>query len=160
MRILFIAGGFNSLSQRLFVELTRIGHDVSVELDIDDAVSQEAVDLYRPDLILAPFLQRAIPESITAKHVCLILHPGIPGDCGPSALDWAILNREERWGVTVLEAQAQMDAGPIWAAAGFPMRSASKSSLYRNEVTEAAVRAVLQALRRFDSAAGPPAPRR
>ncbi len=78
MRILFIASGFNSLSQRLFVELTAKGHEISVELDIDDAVSQEAVDLYAPDLILAPFLKRAIPESIFSKHVCLIVHPGIP----------------------------------------------------------------------------------
>ena len=32
-----------------------------------------------------------------------------------------------------------MDAGDIWASVEFPMRDASKSSLYRNEVTEAAV---------------------
>ena len=31
-----------------------------------------------------------------------------------------------------------MDAGPVWATAEFPMREATKSSLYRNEVTEAA----------------------
>ena len=83
MRILFIASGFNSLSQRLFVELTQRGHEVSVELDIDDKVSREAVELYAPDLIIAPFLKRAIPESIFSKHVCLIVHPGIPGDRGP-----------------------------------------------------------------------------
>ncbi len=158
MRILFIASGFNSLSQRLFVELTQRGHEVSVELDIDDTVSQEAVELYAPDLIVAPFLKRAIPESIFSRHVCLIVHPGIPGDRGPSALDWAILNQEERWGVTVLQAEAEMDAGPIWAAAGFPMRRASKSSLYRNEVTEAAVKAVLQAIDRVKKGEGPPDP--
>ena len=94
MRILFIASGFNSLSQRLFVELTQLGHEISVELDIDDATSEQAVDLFAPDLILAPFLKRAIPESIFSKHLCLIVHPGIPGDRGPAALDWAILNQE------------------------------------------------------------------
>ncbi len=158
MRILFIASGFNSLSQRLFVELTQLGHEISVELDIDDATSEQAVDLFAPDLILAPFLKRAIPESIFSKHLCLIVHPGIPGDRGPSALDWAILNQEPSWGVTVLQAEAKMDAGPIWAAAGFPMRKASKSSLYRNEVTDAAVKAVLQALKRVKKGEGPPAP--
>ena len=30
-----------------------------------------------PELIVAPFLKRAIPESIWSKHVCLIVHPGI-----------------------------------------------------------------------------------
>ena len=42
-----------------------------------------------------------------------------------------------------------MDAGPGWASETFPMRPATKSSLYRNEVTEAAVRAVRAALERL-----------
>jgi putative two-component system hydrogenase maturation factor HypX/HoxX len=41
--------------------------------------------------------------------------------------------------VTVLQAEAEMDAGPIWATANFPLRAAKKSSIYRNEVTQAAV---------------------
>ena len=35
-----------------------------------------------------------------------------------------------------------MDAGDVWASVEFPMRDASKGSLYRNEVTEAAVAAL------------------
>lgn len=150
MRILFLTHSFNSLTQRLFVELRARGHDVSVELDIADSVSEEAVTLFRPDLIVAPFLKRAVPASIWQKHVCLIVHPGIVGDRGPSALDWAILNGEREWGVTVLQANADMDAGDIWATASFPMRVAKKSSLYRNEVTNAAVAAVLEAIGKLE----------
>lgn len=149
MRILFLTHAFNSLTQRLYVELTTLGHQVSVEFDINDSVTIEAVDLFRPHLILAPYLRRAIPEPIWREHVCLIVHPGIAGDRGPSALDWAILNGEREWGVTVLQAEAEMDAGPVWAGATFPMRPAKKSSLYRNEVTEAAVRAVRAAVERL-----------
>ena len=149
MRILFLTHAFNSLTQRLFVELTARGHQVSVELDINDAVTEEAVALFRPELILAPYLRRAIPDSVWRAHVCLVVHPGIVGDRGPSALDWAILNGESEWGVTVLQAEAEMDAGPVWAAETFAMRPAMKSSLYRNEVTEAVVRAVLAALDRL-----------
>lgn len=149
MRILFLTHSFNSLTQRLFVELRALGHQVSVEYDIQDAVALQAVELFEPDLLIAPFLKRAIPEAIWRRRVCLVVHPGIRGDRGPSALDWAIVNREPRWGVTVLQANAQMDAGDIWAWAEFPMRAASKASLYRNEVTRAAVQAVLQAVERF-----------
>ncbi|HJU71905.1 MAG TPA: enoyl-CoA hydratase-related protein [Paucimonas sp.] len=149
MRILFISHSFNSLTQRLFVELRARGHEVSIELDIADSVSEEAVALFKPDLIVAPFLKRAVPPSIWQHHVCLIVHPGIVGDRGPSALDWAIVNGEPQWGVTVLQANAEMDAGDIWASATFPMRSAKKSSLYRNEVTHAAVAAVLRAVEKF-----------
>lgn len=150
MRILFLTHSFNSLSQRLFVELTARGHEVSVEFDINDAVTDEAVTLFRPDVVVAPFLKRAIPESVWRRVPCFIAHPGPMGDRGPSALDWAILEGTREWGVTVLQAEAELDGGPVWATESFLMRAASKSSIYRNEVTDAAVRAVLAALVRFE----------
>ena len=149
MRILFLTHAFNSLTQRLHVELTRLGHEISIEFDINDSVTTEAVDLFRPHLILAPYLRRAIPEAIWKNHLCLVLHPGIVGDRGPSALDWAILKGEGEWGVTLLQAEAEMDAGPVWASETFPLGAAKKSSVYRNEVTEAAVRVVKTALDRL-----------
>jgi putative two-component system hydrogenase maturation factor HypX/HoxX len=158
MRILFLTHSFNSLTQRLFVELEARGHELSVEFDIADSVAEEAVALFRPDLVVAPYLRRAIPESIWRRHVCLVVHPGIVGDRGPSALDWAIMSDEREWGVTVLQANAEMDAGDIWASEIFPMRSAKKSSLYRNEVTEATTRAVLAAVERFASGTFRPRP--
>jgi len=158
MRILFLTHAFNSLTQRLYVELRERGHEVSVEFDINDAVALQAVELFRPDLILAPFLKRAIPAAIWSRHVCLVVHPGIPGDRGPSALDWAILNGERSWGVTVLQANAELDAGDIWASVEFPLREACKSSLYRHEVTQAAVDAVMLAVERFEAGGFRPRP--
>jgi len=158
MRILFLTHAFNSLTQRLFVELTELGHEVSVEYDINDSVAIEAVELFKPDLIIAPFLKRAINAEIWRKHVCLIVHPGIPGDRGPSSLDWAILNGEDHWGVTILQANAEMDAGDIWASVHFEMPGTSKAGLYHNEVTEAAVEALLLAVSRFDGACYIPEP--
>jgi putative two-component system hydrogenase maturation factor HypX/HoxX len=148
MRILFLTHSFNSLTQRLYCELQARGHEISIEFDIADSVAEEAVALFRPDLIIAPFLKRAIPESIWARHLCLVVHPGVPGDRGPSALDWAIQRGCRKWGITVLQAEAEMDAGPVWAAASFALRSAKKSSIYRNEVTEASVQAVIVAVDR------------
>ena len=148
MRILLLAHSFNSLTQRLWCELAERGHALSLELDIADAVTAEAVALHAPELVIAPFLKRAIPAEIWRRVPCLIVHPGIPGDRGPAALDWAILERQPRWGVTVLEASDEFDAGDIWASADFAMRPATKASLYRDEVAAAAVRAVLEALGR------------
>ena len=139
MRILLLTHVFNSLSQRLFVELREMGHTVSVELDISDSVSREAVELFRPDAVVAPFLKRAIPQDIWRNVPCFIVHPGPKGDRGPSALDWAITENASEWSVTLLQANAEMDAGDIWASRRFAMRVATKASLYRHEVTEAAV---------------------
>ncbi len=158
MRILFLTHAFNSLTQRLYVELQEQGHEISVEFDIHDNFSIEAVELYQPDLIIAPFLKRVIPEELWRKHVCLVVHPGVRGDRGPSALDWAILNGEQRWGVTVLQANAEMDAGDIWAFSEFRLRADTKASLYRNEVVQAAVDAMLKAVQRYQDGEHQPQP--
>jgi putative two-component system hydrogenase maturation factor HypX/HoxX len=146
MKVLFLTHAFNSLAQRLFVELAAANHEVAIEFDVNDAVTRQAVSLAKPDVIVAPFLKRAIPEDIWSRIPCLIVHPGPPGDRGPSSLDWAIQEGEREWGVTVLQAVAEMDAGPVWAHAPFPMRFAPKASLYRREVTEAALACVTEAL--------------
>lgn len=153
MRILLVARAFNRPTQRLWVELERRGHAVSLELDVNDGVIGEAVELFRPDLVIASYLTRALPEAITRRVRCLVVHPGPPGDRGPSALDRAILDGVSSWGVTLLEAEPELDAGPVWASRGFAMRAATKTSLYRNEVSEAAVACVLEAIERMSDPA-------
>ena len=157
MRILLLIHGFNALSQRVFVALQAAGHEVSIEFDINDDLTREAVALFQPDVILCPYLKRAIPDDIWQNHLCLIVHPGVVGDRGPAALDRAILRDEPRWGVTVLQAVADMDAGPVWASREFDMRAATKSSLYRSEVADGALEAIFEAL---DKAEGETVPLR
>lgn len=158
LRILLLTRSFNGLTQRLLVALEQDGHAVSIEFDIADSVTEEAVALYAPDVIVAPFMQRAIAEAVWRKTPCLIVHPGIVGDRGPSALDWAISEGVREWGVTVLQAEAELDAGPVWATRSFALRRATKSSLYRNEVTEGAVDAVREALRKLAQSEAPARP--
>ena len=153
MRILFLTSAHNSLSQRLLIELTERGHAIRVCVvatgnDIIGAASREA-----PDMIIAPMLKIAIPEEVSSRHLCLIVHPGVIGDRGPSSLDWAIANQEKSWGVSILEAAPEFDAGPIWASHEFPLEAdpPAKSSLYRGPVTEAALRGVLEAVERIES---------
>jgi putative two-component system protein, hydrogenase maturation factor HypX/HoxX len=150
MKILFLTTAHNSLSQRLLIELTERGHIVDVALAVSESAMLDAVRHHAPDLIIAPILKRMIPEAIWSKHVCLIVHPGVKGDRGASSLDWAIMTGQTIWGVTILQAAAEMDAGAIWASHNFALPgSIAKSSLYRRQVTEAAVRGVLEAVEKF-----------
>ncbi len=151
MRILLLATSFNALTQRIHVELAERNHELSVELAVNDNCMTEAVRLFRPDLVIAPFLRRAIPEAVWRAVRCLIVHPGPAGDRGPAALDWAILQGHASWGTTLIEANATFDAGDIWATRNFAMRPAAKSSLYRDEVTEAAVAGVIEAIGKIES---------
>ncbi len=134
------------MCQRLHIELEQMGHEISIEFDINDDVCLDAVARFQPNIIIAPFLKRAIPVQVWQNYLCWIIHPGIVGDRGPSSLDWAIINQEKSWGITVLQANEIMDGGDIWASKTFAMRVASKSSIYRQEVTSAAISAIKKAL--------------
>src|SRR5216684_2853177 len=158
MKIVFFTTAHNSLSQRAFVELVDRGHTVIVVIASSEDVMLEAVEREHPDLIVAPMLKKVIPASIWQQHTCIIVHPGIKGDRGPSSLDWAILNACEEWGVTLLQAGAEMDAGDIWASRTFSMRGGSKSHLYRHEVTEAAIQGLLETIAKFESKTFVPEP--
>ncbi len=121
MRILLISSAFSGLTQRFYTELEDAGYIVSVELHQGDVAQLlEGVALFKPDLILCPFLTKYLPKEIYEHTKCLIVHPGIKGDRGPSSLDWAIQNGEPEWGVSLLEAAEEMDAGPIWSNKTFP----------------------------------------
>src|SRR4051795_1660195 len=134
LRVLFLVSAHNSLSQRAWIALTELGHDVTVAVVDCAAAMEAAVSAHRPQLIVCPFLRTLIPETIWAKHRCLIVHPGPRGDRGPSSLDWAIELGMREWGVTVLEASGEVEGGDVWASRTFRTREAGKSSLYRHEV--------------------------
>ncbi|SFD06488.1 enoyl-CoA hydratase-related protein [Streptomyces aidingensis] len=165
MRILLIASAFNSLTQRVFTELDDRGHRVAVHTAPGARGMREAVRAHRPELVIAPMLTEVIPPEVWSAVPCLVVHPGPPGDRGPSALDRALQDGVTEWGVTVLQAVAGLDAGPVWAAERFPVPpGAGKSDLYRGEVADAALRALRTALGRFTAgerpAPGPPGPLR
>jgi putative two-component system protein, hydrogenase maturation factor HypX/HoxX len=158
VRILLISSSYNGLCQRAHVELEALGHDISITLALSPEDVRKGVTLFQPDLIICPFLKEKIPENVWKTYHCFIIHPGIKGDRGPSSLDWAIMNDETEWGVTVLQAAEEMDAGDIWATETFKMRQASKAGIYRREVTKAAIKGMLQAVKQVESKGFTPEP--
>ena len=159
----------------MFLALSR-KHVVTVEYALSAENMIEAVTLARPDLIVCPFLTTMVPKQIYGENLTLIVHPGPPGDAGPSALDWLLMgddgteansdvllqrdafgrNGRTHWGVTVLQATEEFDAGPVWAFDQFPVNindsRVTKSTLYRGPVTSAAVTATLAAVNRIEAA--------
>ena len=89
--------------------------------DVMGAATMAAIQKAQPDLILCPFLKDRVPAEVWRHYRTIIIHPGPPGDRGPSSLDWAITNDEASWGVTALQAVDEMDAGPIWGYRTFAM---------------------------------------
>jgi putative two-component system hydrogenase maturation factor HypX/HoxX len=151
MRILLIASAYNGLTQRAHVELKNLAHEVSITLALSAEEMRQAVNQFKPDIIICPFLKEKVPDDIWKNHICIIIHPGIKGDRGASSLDWAITHKNKEWGVTALQAAEEKDAGDIWATANFPIRLASKASLYRREVTQTAVKLIVETIQKYEN---------
>jgi len=178
MKILFLCTAHNSLSQRLHISLSRL-HQVTVEYALGESIMLEAVALSKPDLVLCPFLTTLVPKQIYENVMTLIIHPGPPGDAGPSSIDWLLLGDDgtvessaellqrmdsgvkytgrSHWGVTVLQANEKLDGGPVWAFQQFSIGdiddpNLTKSSLYRGSITRAAIMAATAAVGRVELA--------
>ena len=87
----------------------------------------------QPDVILAPFLTKSVPKDVFTHPTvpCIIVHPGIEGDRGRHSLDWALHSQQTEWGVTLLQAAEEMDAGKClgaWTCGWF----VKKTKLYCN----------------------------
>jgi putative two-component system hydrogenase maturation factor HypX/HoxX len=149
LRILFVTSAHNSLSQRAYIALTEMGHQVTVQVVDSPEIIEAAVNAHEPDLVVCPMLKQFIPETVWRNYTCLVVHPGPHGDRGASSLDWAIELGFDEWGVTVLEAVEEADAGDIWETRKFKMRPVGKSSIYRHEVRRAAVEMLVFAVHNF-----------
>ncbi len=136
MHILLLSTTFNSLTQAVFVHLRDRGYRVSVLY----AVDMEKIPHYAPDMILCPYLKSYLPEEIFENYPTYIFHPGPRGDRGASSLEYAL--EQKLWGVVWLRADEELDGGDICASCDFTVRDTYKASLYRQEVTACAVRAL------------------
>ncbi len=161
MKIMLLCSAFNGLTQRVWAELRAAGHPVRVQLAGDAEAMCAAVTDHQPDLIICPFLRERVPARIWRTRRTIIIHPGPPGDRGPSSLDWAISDGEREWGVTALQAVEEMDAGPIWGSRTFPIdptQPPRKSSLYSGPVADAAIELVHEIVAKASDPAFVPTP--
>lgn len=149
MKILLLISSFNSLSQRVYCELKEFNHEVSIclasQVNLLDDIKE-----FDPDIIFCPFLKEYIPSYIFENYDTFILHPGIIGDRGHQSLDHALNDEKKEWGVVILKANEDLDAGNIYASSNFVMRKASKGSIYRNEVCDSTSIALQELLKNLE----------
>jgi len=150
MKILLLVSAFNSLTQRVFSELQDMKHKVSLQYATNDKEMIEEIQRFEPDIIFCPYLKKYIPKEIFLKTPTFILHPGIRGDRGHNALDHALRDDKEEWGVVILKANEEFDAGDIYSEIRFKMRDTTKASIYRNEVANATSVALKELLKNYN----------
>ena len=122
MHILF--GKFEQPIQRVAVTLSQNNFNISeIKLGLKSEQMIQMANhwkpplwdgIEKPDVIICPLMKTRIPPELYKNVLTLVVHPGPPGDRGASALDWCVYLKESKWGVTVLEAAADYDAGNVW----------------------------------------------
>lgn len=145
LKIVLLSSAFNGLTQRAWLDLREAGYRPSVVLFTDAASACRQIEESGADLVICPFLKDRVPKQLwrNPRRPVVIIHPGIVGDRGASALDWAITRQPDRWGVTALQAVEEMDAGPIWATCEFDLpKGLRKSELYNGPVSDAAIHCI------------------
>eukprot|EP00903_Cladosiphon_okamuranus_P006434 g6295.t1 len=161
MRILFLTNAHNGMSQALYLKLTALGHQVMLHVAKGEEDMLTAHDSFHPDAIVAPFLTKRVPERLWRNNATcpvLIVHPGVRGDRGVSSIDWALKKSLPEWGVTVLQADEEMDAGDVWKSNNFRVPHSStltKSAFYNKLCVPAAVAGVQAALEKLQRGVPP-----
>lgn len=154
LKIILLSTAFNGLTQRAWLDLRQSGHRPSVVLFTNEEDVCRQIEQADADLVICPFLKDRVPEQLWRHPTrpVIIIHPGIVGDRGASALDWAISNNLERWGVTALQAVEEMDAGPVWSTWEFKVPAqVRKSELYNGPVADAAIYCIRDVVEKFGS---------
>ncbi|KAH8928193.1 hypothetical protein BT69DRAFT_1329825 [Atractiella rhizophila] len=123
-------------------ENTALRPQITVEIGTSEERMVEAVELAKPDVILAPFLTKRVLRLGESSRP--VLHPGPPGDDGPSSLEWLLMGDDggiedpkralvyltsdgkartttKWWGDTVFQAVEELQAGPVWATSEFAL---------------------------------------
>ena len=152
LKIILLSSAFNGLTQRAWLDLRQSGFDPSVVLFTDEATVCRQIEAADADLVICPFLKDRVPQQLWSNldRPVVIIHPGIVGDRGASALDWAITQQARRWGVTALQAVEEMDAGPVWSSCEFDMPAeVRKSELYNGLVSDAAITCIRDVVEKF-----------
>ncbi|WVQ79524.1 hypothetical protein IAT38_001623 [Cryptococcus sp. DSM 104549] len=173
-RILLLVTSVNSFTQRVLSYLQYLGFtQVSVQLAISDEAMIEAAEEWQPDFVLCPFLTKKLPPSIHNRWITLVVHPGPPGDAGPSSLDWVLLGddgttpsstdllphllsslphpapQRSHWGTICFQATEDLDGGAVWAWEQYELPalgSVTKAQVYQGYHSPAAMNAVIHAL--------------
>lgn len=144
--VLLLVAAHSTLSQRTRLALAELGHAVTVEVVDSSEEMEAAVMEHTPELVVCPWLEVLIPESVWSRHRCLIVSPGPNEDRGESSIDWAVELGPREWKLTVVEAHGASDGDPVQAVRSFPVREAGPGGLYRHEARHAAVDALADAI--------------
>lgn len=138
---------------------TELGLEVIAVEDVNDAVVvRQLVGLGAEVGVVLAFGQKIGPELLTSLDgKCINAHASLlPDYRGAAPFQWAVLNGEEKTGVTVFKLVGRMDAGPILTSRWTCINEAETAEELHDRLAGIAVDAISAALELYAEGANPP----
>nr|WVH01972.1 protein tyrosine phosphatase-like protein [Naematelia aurantialba] len=172
LRLLLLVTSINSFTQRCLAYFSHLGITyISVHVAGSDEDMVRAAERANADLVVCPFMTIRVPETVFKRWITLVVHPGPPGDAGPSSLDWMLLGDDgtsgaealaelldpahvptyrSHWGAIVFQANEHLDGGAVWAWEQYSLPSPppTKTQVYQTLNSQAAITALTHAILR------------
>jgi len=124
-------------------------------------ISEYALEIERlnPSLIIIASFGQIIPKKILEipKYGCLNVHPSLlPKYRGPSPIQFAILEGEEKTGVTIMRISEKLDTGPILSQQEIELDQKETFESLHDKLAEAGTRLLIETLPRLFAGKLPP----
>ncbi len=120
-----------------------------------------ALKSWEPQLIVVVAYGRILPRSVLdlPAHGCLNAHYSLlPKYRGAAPVEWAILNGEEKSGVTTMKLVEKMDAGPILLQEELSLAPDETAASLESKLIPVGARLLLETIRRLQSGSVTPRP--
>ncbi len=118
-----------------------LGLDVYQPSRVRDGELLRWLQNLRLDLALVAAYGRILPPDVLAAptHGCLNLHASIlPVHRGAAPIQWALANGDEETGISLMQMDAGMDTGPVYAVRRFPIPEGMNAGELTRELSELA----------------------
>lgn len=115
----------------------------------------------KPDLIIIAAYGQIIPAEILniPKYGCLNVHPSLlPKYRGSSPIQTAILNGDEKTGVTIMQVTEKMDAGPILANSEIQISKSDTTEELSKKLSKVGAQLLIETLPKYLSGEIKPQP--
>lgn len=123
----------------------------------------EALKRWAPEIIAVVAYGRILPRSILelAPHGCINVHYSLlPKYRGAAPVAWAILQGEEKSGVTTMRLVENMDAGPIFLQQEIAVQPDETTASLEAKLTPVGARLLLETIRMLEEGSAIPTPQR
>jgi len=113
------------------------------------AQGKEEVERLKPDLIILASYGQIIPKDILdiPQHGFLNVHPSLlPKYRGASPIQYAILNGDEKTGVTIIRMTEKVDEGPILSQKEIKIDQKEKFELLHDKLAEMGAKLLIETL--------------